>query len=615
MKDKSALYLLFQSVDESGFEKITEATTLKEAWETLDKVYKGADRVKQVRLQTLPESKNKEHMIIDDLAGSLEGRERNYGGHGFGHSKSGGRGYDHGTESHSYDSNNCGKPGHYARNCRFPNMVEDGANDCYNYGKSGHYTRDCRLPKRVKENTNLMIKEEKVDGIVMMAYEEVVEEEALMTYEDVIGIDTQWYLDTATRNHMCSDKGLFSEMKEVVEGSVSFVNEAKVQVKEARTICFSHTRKQIPTEDEYHVPILNTKLEWCSQNNQNIHVDVDVDENMTENKENRDDEDLLEAEKMNKDSGFKNIAEATTSKEAWETLEKVYKGADQVKQVRLQTLRDGKTLTDSRVVKKILRSLTKKFENVLCGIEESKNIEYMTIDDLAGLLEAHEQRKIKKKQELFNDHVLQTNMTIEEEVVYVQINEHGRERNEHLRERNEQGRERNHGGRGFGHSKGGGRGYDHGTESHSYDCYNCGKPDHYARNYRFPKMVEDGANDCYNWGKSGHYARDCILPKRVEENTNLVIEEEKFDGIVMMAYEEVVEEEVLIAYEDVIGIDTQWYLDTAARNYMCSDKGLFLEMKEVVDGSVPFSDEAKVQVKEAGTICFSHTGKQIPTKD
>ena len=53
MKDKTALYLLFQVVDESGFEKITGATTSKAAWEILENAYKGADRVKQVRLQTL----------------------------------------------------------------------------------------------------------------------------------------------------------------------------------------------------------------------------------------------------------------------------------------------------------------------------------------------------------------------------------------------------------------------------------------------------------------------------------------------------------------------------------------------------------------------------------
>jgi gag-polypeptide of LTR copia-type len=52
-KDKIVLYLMYQAVDESGFEKIAGAKTSKEAWETLENAYKEADRVKQVRLQTL----------------------------------------------------------------------------------------------------------------------------------------------------------------------------------------------------------------------------------------------------------------------------------------------------------------------------------------------------------------------------------------------------------------------------------------------------------------------------------------------------------------------------------------------------------------------------------
>ena len=52
-KDKEALYMLFWAVDESSFEKIASATTSKEAWDTLKKVFKGTNRVKQVRLQTL----------------------------------------------------------------------------------------------------------------------------------------------------------------------------------------------------------------------------------------------------------------------------------------------------------------------------------------------------------------------------------------------------------------------------------------------------------------------------------------------------------------------------------------------------------------------------------
>lgn len=42
-KDKTALYMLFRAVDESGFEKIAGATTSKEAWDILGKVFKGAD--------------------------------------------------------------------------------------------------------------------------------------------------------------------------------------------------------------------------------------------------------------------------------------------------------------------------------------------------------------------------------------------------------------------------------------------------------------------------------------------------------------------------------------------------------------------------------------------
>jgi hypothetical protein len=128
------------------------------------------------------------------------------------------------------------------------------------------------------------------------------------------------------------------------------------------------------------------------------------------------------------ESGFEKIANAENSKEAWETLQKVFKGADRVKQVRLQTLRgelegmkmkesegvsdyitrvqtvvnqlkrNGETLTDARVVEKILRSLTENFENVVCAIEESKDLEEMIVDELVGSLDAHEQRKEKKKQ-------------------------------------------------------------------------------------------------------------------------------------------------------------------------------------------------------------------------
>jgi hypothetical protein len=43
--DKTTLYILYQGVDEVGFEKVAEATS-KEVWEILQTTYNGANQVK-----------------------------------------------------------------------------------------------------------------------------------------------------------------------------------------------------------------------------------------------------------------------------------------------------------------------------------------------------------------------------------------------------------------------------------------------------------------------------------------------------------------------------------------------------------------------------------------
>jgi gag-polypeptide of LTR copia-type len=75
-KDKAALYMLFRAVDESGFEKIADATTSKEACDILEKVFKGADRIKQVCFQTLREElesmKMEESESVSDYITSVQ---------------------------------------------------------------------------------------------------------------------------------------------------------------------------------------------------------------------------------------------------------------------------------------------------------------------------------------------------------------------------------------------------------------------------------------------------------------------------------------------------------------------------------------------------------------
>jgi len=125
----------------------------------------------------------------------------------------------------------------------------------------------------------------------------------------------------------------------------------------------------------------------------------------------------------------------------------VFKGAD--KQVRLQTLCDeleslesmkmmesenvfdyitrvqtmvnqlnqnGETLTDTQVVENILRTLTENFENIVCVVEESKDLATLTINELVVSHKAHEQRKKKKEEETL-EQALQTKTLIKDEKV------------------------------------------------------------------------------------------------------------------------------------------------------------------------------------------------------
>ncbi|XP_049365733.1 uncharacterized protein LOC125830598 [Solanum verrucosum] len=110
------------------------------------------------------------------------------------------------------------------------------------------------------------------------------------------------------------------------------------------------------------------------------------------------------------------------SKQIWDSMKKKYQGTAKAKRVKLQalcgefeTLRmqggesvidyfsrtlaiankmriHGEKLEDVTIIEKILRSMTTKFNYIVCSIEESKDIDTFSLDELQGSLLVHEQK-------------------------------------------------------------------------------------------------------------------------------------------------------------------------------------------------------------------------------
>ncbi|XP_044475712.1 uncharacterized protein LOC123203414 [Mangifera indica] len=106
------------------------------------------------------------------------------------------------------------------------------------------------------------------------------------------------------------------------------------------------------------------------------------------------------------DNTFEKISKATTSKAIWDKLAIIHKGVERVK-------KNDEQLEDVRVIEKMLRSLTPSFKHVVTAIEESKNLEIMTIEELLGSFRVHELRIRKRVNNANCEQALELKMTSE----------------------------------------------------------------------------------------------------------------------------------------------------------------------------------------------------------
>ena len=123
---------------------------------------------------------------------------------------------------------------------------------------------------------------------------------------------------------------------------------------------------------------------------------------------------------------FAKIASATSTKQAWDILAKVYAGSNRLKRVKMQTLKRqfellqmnekegiaeylncvqslsnqmmacGEILKDQDLVVKVLRTLSSRFDYVVAAIEESKDFTEMKLDELQYSLESTQEKNQRK---------------------------------------------------------------------------------------------------------------------------------------------------------------------------------------------------------------------------
>ncbi|GAU31045.1 hypothetical protein TSUD_214810 [Trifolium subterraneum] len=116
------------------------------------------------------------------------------------------------------------------------------------------------------------------------------------------------------------------------------------------------------------------------------------------------------------------ILNRETSRDIWESMRQKYQGSNKVKRAQLQALRKefemlhmkdnesvdaffsrtlaitskmtahGETMTQTIVVEKVLRSMSSRFNYVVCSIEEAHDATTLTIDELQASLLVHERR-------------------------------------------------------------------------------------------------------------------------------------------------------------------------------------------------------------------------------
>ncbi|XP_062119355.1 uncharacterized protein LOC133833111 [Humulus lupulus] len=244
-----------------------------------------------------------------------------------------------------------------------------------------------------------------------------------------------------------------------------------------------------------------------------------------------------------------------TSTNIWDSMKKKYQGSTKAKRQQLQTLHTefetlrmktsesvsdylartmaivnkmrihGDTMKDTTIVKKILRTMTPKFNYVVCCIEEAHDIYELSVDDLHGSLLVHE-HKLNQQEKDKEEQALKT--SIDNHSKPMVDRGRGRGRGSNDRETQQQTQHQN--------IRGTQQQFQHqGNYSHDYHGRGRGGE---RGSYR-PKSADKSNVECYRCHRLGHYKSECYtrLPQNREVEKSNFVEKKEEETLLMTTHD------------------------------------------------------------------------------
>ncbi|KAF2284725.1 hypothetical protein GH714_029592 [Hevea brasiliensis] len=310
-RDKMALAAIYQGIGEDTLLQLGAKKTAKEAWNMLKMMNQGADKVKEVRSQTLwrefealrmGDSEN-----VDDFSGKLTiivNKLRNLGNtveeervvkkllrsvsSKFLQIVSAIEEFsDLTTKSFLFDSRG-GDDESKPQKKKF----DKSKIKCYGCGKMGHFASEC-LSKEKDEQANLTETEEVEPALLLIencelnvSKEEIyIEEPSLLMIETCevtegevyvaatggsLMKEAGWYLDTGASNHMAGDINYFSEIDQSIFGKVKFGDESVIIIHGLGSVLFQcKNGEHLTLTNVYYIPKLKSNIISLGQIDEN----------------------------------------------------------------------------------------------------------------------------------------------------------------------------------------------------------------------------------------------------------------------------------------------------------------------------------------------------------